>query len=111
MGFVPGLGEEAHNHYLKVFLDSGIFGLVAFIWLLARVVLVARQAYKKGNFTISKVIGFTAFTATIGLSISAFFQDVFKPVILNELWWVLVGLTCAAYRIEQKAFRKEKEYE
>lgn len=98
---LKGLGAtEAHNHYLRVFLESGLFGLIAFLGLLASVILLSARVFKGGKLAISKVVGGATLAATVGLSIAALFQDVFTPVVLNELWWVLVGLTVAMHRIE-----------
>lgn len=49
---------------------------------------------------VNKAIAGATLAATVGLISGAFFQDIFKPVILNEIWWILIGLTAAAYRIE-----------
>lgn len=101
LGTLEGLAAtEAHNHYLRVFLESGLFGLIAFVGLLASVIFLSARVFKDAKLSISKVIGGATLAATVGLSIAALFQDVFTPVILNELWWVLIGLTAAAYRVE-----------
>jgi hypothetical protein len=103
LGTLKGLeASEAHNHYLRVFMESGLFGLLAFIGLLMSVIFLSAKVFKGGKFAISKVIGGTTLAATVGLSIAALFQDIFMPVLLNELWWILIGLTAAAYRIEYK---------
>jgi hypothetical protein len=110
LGFGKGaLVHEAHNHYLRVFMESGLFGLIAFIGLLASVIFLSDRVFKFGNLAISKVIGGTTLAATAALIIAALFQDVFTPVIINELFWILVGLTAAAYRIEYKEFLTQSQ--
>jgi hypothetical protein len=102
----PGLDwKEAHNHYLRVLLESGVFGLVAFVWLLIGIGLFCARVYTHASLTQARIVSGAALAATVGLSAGALFQDVFTPVILNEVWWVLIGLTAAAYRIE----RRERE--
>ncbi|MDI6891115.1 MAG: O-antigen ligase family protein [Thermodesulfovibrionales bacterium] len=107
LGFFPGFPEEAHNHYLKVLLEHGVFGLIAFLWLLTVVISLSRRVHKRSRTSISKVIGGASLAATVALSVGALVQDVFKPVILNELWWVFVGLTAAAYRIESRSITEK----
>ncbi|MDI6688140.1 MAG: O-antigen ligase family protein [Desulfobacterales bacterium] len=107
LGFFPGFPEEAHNHYLKVLLEHGIFGLIAFLWLLTVVILLSRRVHKRSKASISKVIGGASLAAIVALSVGALIQDVFKPVILNELWWIFVGLTAAAYRIESRSITEK----
>ncbi|MBW2660698.1 MAG: hypothetical protein JRD93_01635 [Deltaproteobacteria bacterium] len=93
--------EEAHNHYVKVFLESGIFGLMAFLWLLASVSIMSYRVFRNSKFLISKVISSATLCALAGMSVAALVQDAFKPVLLNEIFWVFVGLTAATYRIER----------
>ena len=103
LGSLKGLeASEAHNHYLRVFIESGLFGLTAFIGLLMSVIFLSAKVFKGSKLPICKVIGGTTLAATAGLSVGALFQDIFMPVLLNELWWILIGLTAAAYRIEYK---------
>lgn len=101
LGTLKGLeATEAHNYYLRVFLESGLFGLLAFVGLLGSVIFLSARVFSGGKLAISKVVGGATLAATVALSIAALFQDVFTPVVLNELWWILVGLTVAAHRIE-----------
>ena len=101
LGMIRGLGQgEAHNHFLRVFLETGIFGLMGFIWLLHRIISVSRNLSKKGKLFISKPLSCTTIAVTIALIMGAMVQDVFVPVILNELWWILIALMVVSYRIE-----------
>lgn len=101
LGVVEGLeATEAHNHYLRVFIESGFWGLLAFVYLLAMIIFLSTRVLKEGKLAISKVAGGATLAATVGLGIAALLQDVFTPVILNEFWWIFVGLTIAAHRIE-----------
>lgn len=103
LGSFSGLEtSEAHNHYLRVFIESGFFGLIAFIGILMSVIFFSSKVFKGGKLAISKVIGGTTMAATVGLAVAALFQDVFMPALLNELWWILIGLTAAANRVEYK---------
>ncbi|MBU1863856.1 MAG: O-antigen ligase family protein [Candidatus Omnitrophica bacterium] len=103
-GEVGGL-EEAHNHYIKIFVESGIFGLLAFICLLITIGFMCYRVNRHSVFSVSKIISGATLCALIGLSVAAIIQDAFKPVLINELFWVFVGLTAAAYRIEKISFR------
>jgi len=101
LGFLKIFPQEPHNHYLRVLTESGIFGLMAFILLLIAVIFFSKKVFRKSQLLISKVIAGTTFAAAVGLGVVALFQDVFVPVVPNEILWVLVGLTAAAYKIEQ----------
>ena len=98
---IRGLGQgEAHNHFFRVFLETGIFGLMGFIWLLHRIISVSRNLSKKGKLFTSKPLSCTTIAVTVALIMGAMVQDVFVPVILNELWWILIALMVVSYRIE-----------
>ena len=108
LGLAPGLeSSEAHNHYLRVLLESGLFGLIAFVWLLATIIFLSAKVYWSSKLPITKSISGAALGVTLGLSFGALFQDIFVPVLLNELWWILIGLTFAAYRIEKRSYNLE----
>lgn len=101
LGLLPGLeAVEAHNHYLRVFLESGVGGLLAFLWLLAGIIALAGRLSRAAGGATGRIIGAVTLGVTVGLCAAALFQDAFIPVILNELWWVLIGLTLAAGRME-----------
>lgn len=101
LGFLPGTKQEAHDNYLRVFLESGIFGLAAFLWLLVELVRRTYRTYSISRCTISRVVSAALLGATIGLSVACLVQDAFVTVVTNELFWVMAGLTMAAYRIER----------
>ena len=92
---------EAHNHYLRVFLETGLFGVLVFVWLLAKIAALSARLFRNSRFAISKAVGGAALAATVGFSIGALTNDVFYPVVATEFWWVLVGAAVAADRIER----------
>jgi O-antigen ligase len=95
--------EEAHNHYIKVFVESGIFGLAAFLIILVSIALLCLRVYNGSRYTISRIVSGTAFCSLVGIGAAALVQDAFKPVALNEVFWIFVGFTAAAERIEKSA--------
>jgi O-antigen ligase len=92
--------EEIHNHYIKVLLESGVLGLAAFLWVLYSIGRVSLFVYRHGREQIFKVVGGTALFALGALTFTAMVQDAFKPVLINELFWIIVGLAMAAYKLE-----------
>lgn len=107
MELVGGLHfTEAHNHFLRVMLESGIFGLIAFVWLLSKIVALSLKVYKNSQMPVSKAVSGASFAGTVGLGFCGLFQDAFLPVTLNEVWWILIGLTAAAYKIENLNLRE-----
>jgi O-antigen ligase len=101
LGFLPGTKNEAHNGYLRVFLESGIFGLTAFLWLLFEIIRWAHRTFSMSRSATCKVVSGALVGATVGLGFACLVQDAFVTVVTNELFWVMAGLTMAAYRIER----------
>jgi hypothetical protein len=105
--FLTGVGkggfhltfEEAHNHYVKIFFESGVFGLLSFIFLLGAAGSICVRVFRRASHEIDRVISSATLCCLVGLSVAAIVQDAFKPVLPNELFWVFMGMTAAIYGI------------
>lgn len=93
--------EESHNHYIKLIVESGFYGFLAFMFLLIRIGMMTISVFKNSTYLISKIISSSALCTLLGLCVAAIVQDAFKPVLPNEIFWIFTGLTAAAYRIEK----------
>lgn len=99
LSFVTGFGWDVyfvmpfryapHNHYLGTYFDLGIPGLVLFLYLMGRIVKVARNTVALANEEIRPHMLAFIF-GMLSLLISIIFADLFDP------WsyiWVYVGAT------------------
>lgn len=100
--FLPIFPADPHNHYIRILIETGVFGLLAFIWLLLRIVRLCASTAKAARSFFVQVVSLAALGGTCALIVEAFFEDAFMPVLLNETWWILIGLTVAGRRIELK---------
>lgn len=100
LAFLEIFPADPHNYYIRVFIEAGLLGLGVFILLLVAIISLSLKVIKKSERTLSKIIGCVTLAATVGFCIGAIFEDIFQPVLLNELWWIFIGLTVAVYRIE-----------
>lgn len=91
--------EEAHNQYIRVFFESGIFGLLSFVFLLGTVGSMCIKVLGQASCEIDRVISSATLCCLVGLSVAAIVQDAFKPVLPNELFWIFMGMTAAIYGI------------
>jgi len=103
---------EAHNHYLRIYWEMGVIGLIAFLYLLLSILKKSLETYRKGESLYIKATGLCCFLCTISLMTSALVQDAFTPVRVNEPYWIIVGLMIASYKINfnPKLCEKKSEF-
>ncbi len=96
-------GENiAHDDYLRVLVNYGIFGLVAYL-LLTLVITVF--AYRTWRRCIDKRLGTVALSVvalTIGYSIFSLTDNVFGTTYVQLPLWTLAGLTVAIAKLQTR---------
>ena len=104
----PGViaNTEAHDQYLRVFLESGALGLGAFLLLLGltvrRLVLVIRSLEQPNQGQLmDKAIAIAALATLFAFIAGAIVQDMFLPVLPNELLWFVVGMALSIVAVRQ----------
>ena len=106
LAFTPGLATtESHNHYLRVLVESGAFGLIAFVAILVHIVFRTWRTWRRARSATARSLSAAVLSSTLVLSLGAILGDVFLPVVPNELWWSLIGLAFAADEIERRQAR------
>lgn len=90
-----GSGFYAHNSYLQIAAESGIFSLFFFLLFLGSIFYKAIGSFKKSNNFI--LLGLIC--GVSGFLVHAFFDCHFYSLPLAILFWFLLGLTCAATRL------------
>jgi O-antigen ligase len=93
---------EAHNAFLRVLVEMGIIGLFVFILLIFLIMKTAWTSYGNTSNNTLKAVALTCFLVTVALLIAALVQDSFTPVKVSEIYWIIVGLTMVAFRIEMQ---------
>jgi O-antigen ligase len=79
--------QYAHNCYLQILAESGILGLLSFLWLLGELFLAGYKKLKrKFDYLFLGV-----FSAFIALSIHIFFDTQLYSTKLAILFWVIVS--------------------
>ncbi|HEY6953149.1 MAG TPA: O-antigen ligase family protein [Bacteroidota bacterium] len=99
---VPGYYDTTahpHNDYLNVLINSGVPGLLLFLWMWF-------ESLKAGILTWRKAVSPTTRSAALGgtlslagLMIAALFQDYYGSFINCLGWWFVVGLIFASVHI------------
>lgn len=92
---------DTHNYFLKVLVETGIFGLALFLWLLAK------------TFRIGLALSRSAkdpFYASLGLGLAAWLVTAFTANLFGDRWsflqvcgymWIIAGMVAHARKVEE----------
>jgi putative inorganic carbon (HCO3(-)) transporter len=98
---LPGVSEP-HNIYLKLLAETGLVGLVAFLYL---VVQSGRQAWRQMRSShdfLDVALAFGVLGALLSVLVHGFVDFVFHEQFAT-LFWVLPGLLVASGRLQYKS--------
>lgn len=102
-------GPFLDAQYPRVLLETGIVGLVLFLWFLRRVWVLLRQCYNEINDSILKGAALGAICGFAGLLVHAIGANTFIIVRIMEPFMILIGLLMAALFLERERVAKENE--
>lgn len=97
----------AHNNYVQILFESGLLGLLSFLWFLGELLWGCFKKIRR-NFD---VISLGLLTAIIVFLIHSFFDVQFYSLKLRILFWLMAGLAVAysgqeAFRSAESNFNK-----
>ncbi len=81
---------EAHNDYLKIFIENGIIGLTAYFWIIIGLLFSLWKIFKK-TIEKEKIIGLGLLVITISLIMAASFDNVLRATALQWNFWILMA--------------------
>jgi O-antigen ligase len=92
--------EDTHNFFLKLLVETGIFGLGLFLWLLGKTFRVGLAFSRRAK---------DPFYASLGLGLAAWLVAAFVANLFGDRWnflqvcgylWVIAGMVAHALRVE-----------
>lgn len=102
LGFVlPDLGAElgltdlkdsAHNTYLRMLSEMGIFGLALFVWLLWSCFRLANLASRRAKSLFDRALANGLAGAVVSMAVTCAFGDRFFNVVIASSLWILCAL-------------------
>ena len=92
---------EAHNQYLRIFLETGILGLLAFSGFIISAFVISGRIFQSSNNDFSKVLSSVFIACLIGLLIASITQDAFNPALTSRMFWLYCGLSIAARHLNK----------
>jgi len=92
--------EDTHNFYLKLLVETGIFGLALFLWLLGKTFRVGMAFSRRAK---------DPFYASLGLGLAGWLVAAFTANLFGDRWnylqvcgylWVIAGMVAHALKVE-----------
>lgn len=92
---------EAHNDYLKIFVENGIVGLLSYLFLILSLLFYLFKIFKK-TVEENKTLALSILVITISLFIISFFDNILRTTALQWNFWILLGgwLKIASFKKE-----------
>ena len=81
---------EAHNDYLKIFVENGILGLTAYFWLIIALLFKLFKIFRK-NINQEKIFSLGILVICISLFMASFFDNILRTTALQWNFWILLG--------------------
>lgn len=80
------------NSFLFILATTGVFGFLAFLYLLFKILSVSLKESKKEKSSLNKTISIIIFSALIGIIINSFFINSLFYVFVMEWMLILLGV-------------------
>lgn len=100
---------DTHNYYLKVVLETGLAGLLIFLWLLGVTCKMSWRLFRMAKDPIMSALGCGLFVMLICILVVNFFGDRWTYLQVNGFFWVLLGLAARGLSIVSQEKESHEE--
>jgi len=90
----------AHNCYLQIAAEMGLFGLMVFLWIVGKFFRRTIMSYKEGLGEIDSNLLLGIMAGLFAFLVHSFFDTNLYSLQLNTLFWYMMGLAVAVMRLE-----------
>jgi O-antigen ligase len=107
---VPG-GSVIDNQYVRVFIETGLAGFAAFMWMISQLFRMAVRVYKQSEDNFSKSLSIGFICGFIALLTQSMGGAVFILIRIMEPFWFLAAMVLAMPEVtlEEKTMAQERE--
>ena len=92
----------AHNTFLQIFFEMGIFGLLAFTWL-----FVALFTKLKKGFSVDKAGSIIMMTFALSFLVGSYADNMLDYLVVEWYFWFIMGVVCAWNELIYQKHRSE----
>lgn len=96
-GFAGDFVFTVHNQYLLIWAETGIGGLIAFVWFLVAIVRQGSKCWQSKEILFAP-LALGCISAILGFTVQMLF-DLFRGGAALHLIWLLGGLLTAMFRV------------
>ena len=86
------IAGSAHNTYIRMLSEMGVFGLLAFLWLLWRCMRLSFEGVRRAASRADRQLAVALGAATLSIAISCAFGDRFFEIQNTGNFWMLCAL-------------------
>jgi O-antigen ligase len=101
--------KDTHNLYVKVLVETGVVGLLLFLWLLAKTFASGYHLFRQADDPYLSSIGLGLSAWVVCAFVANLFGDRWTYLQVNGFMWVLAGLVSRSLLFEEEAARVKRE--
>jgi len=89
-----GVSSATHNDYIKALVESGVFGLLSFVFLIANLGLIILRVIKNTTSKMVENISVVLLGMFVALYVWHFADVILQNVSVQWAWWSVIGAFC-----------------
>jgi putative inorganic carbon (hco3(-)) transporter len=93
--------RDSHNIYVKVLFETGVVGLILFLWLIGKTFWMGYWLFRRAKDPFLGSLGLGLAAWVLCSFVANFFGDRWTALQVNGYLWVLAGLVARGLTIEQ----------
>jgi O-antigen ligase len=98
-----GYYQDTHNYFVKVLVETGVVGMLMFLWLLSRFFGDGFRLFRKAKDPFYSSLGLGIMGWVVCAVAANLFGDRWSFLQVNGYMWVLAGLVVQARTVEEMA--------